>query len=89
MRSQIPHPPTEEFLEPADCARVLGVTPGRVQQMDAQGVLVPAARTVRGGRLYRLEDVEQLAAERRQRREQSRALEDASDTRRAGPPIDR
>jgi hypothetical protein len=43
----------EIFLEPADCARILGITPRTVQLLEQRGVLKPAARTVRGVRLYR------------------------------------
>lgn len=53
------------LLEPADAGRELGVTPAQVHRLDEQGVLRPWARTVRGTRLYRREDVDRVVAKRR------------------------
>lgn len=51
------------LLTPADAARILGVVPATVRQMAITGRL-PSLRTESGMRLYRREDVEQLAQER-------------------------
>jgi len=47
----------DEFLEGADVARIRGVTPGMVRRDAEAQRLRTAARTARGGRLYRTEDV--------------------------------
>lgn len=47
----------DEFLEGADVARTRGVTPGMIRRDAETGRLRTAARTARGGRLYRTEDV--------------------------------
>jgi len=47
----------DEFLEGADVARRRGVTPGMVRRDAETGRLQTAARTARGSRLYRAEDV--------------------------------
>jgi hypothetical protein len=62
------HPEPEVFLQSSDAGRVLGMTGAGVRRLTARGVLTPAARTVRGDRLYRPGDVERLAAERARRR---------------------
>jgi predicted site-specific integrase-resolvase len=48
------------FLEPADAAKVLDRTPATVRDYADSGRLPVAARTVRGLRLFRREDVEKL-----------------------------
>ena len=48
------------YFEPADVARALGLTTAGVERMPAT-VLLIAARTPRGGRLYDPEFVNQLA----------------------------
>ncbi len=53
----------EQLLSVADAARVLGVVPATVRQMERSGRL-PARRTAGGIRLFRREDVEQLAEAR-------------------------
>lgn len=53
----------EQLLSVADAARVLGVVPATVRQMERSGRL-PARRTAGGIRLFRREDVEGLAATR-------------------------
>jgi excisionase family DNA binding protein len=58
----------ERLLTVADAARILGVVPARVRQLANEGQLPPAATTVRGTRLFRLEDVEQLAEVREAKR---------------------
>jgi excisionase family DNA binding protein len=49
----------DDLLSPADAARLLGVVPATVRQMERDGRL-PAQRTVGGMRLFRREDVERL-----------------------------
>lgn len=63
----------ERYLEPADAAGVLGITPQRVRDLARRGVLPVAATTPRGARLFRAEDVERLARERAARRDQAAA----------------
>ena len=66
----------ERLLTVADAARILGVVPARVRQLANEGQLPPAATTVSGTRLFRLEDVQRLADVRevkRNRAEQSKA----------------
>jgi hypothetical protein len=53
-----------EFLEPADAARITGLTPAGINAAADQGRLPIAARTRRGTRLYRLADVEAFGARR-------------------------
>jgi excisionase family DNA binding protein len=50
-----------QLLSAADAARLLGVVPATVRQMERDGRL-PAQRTVGGMRLFRREDVERLMA---------------------------
>jgi DNA-binding transcriptional MerR regulator len=57
----------ETYYEPADCGRELGVTSAAVRRLTDRGVLMPAARTLRGTRLYRREDVLRVAERRRER----------------------
>ena len=61
----------ERLLTVADAARILGVVPARVRQLANEGQLPPAATTVKGTRLFRLEDVEQLAEVRKAKRNQA------------------
>jgi excisionase family DNA binding protein len=56
----------DEWLTPADAARLLGVVPATVRQMERDGRL-PAQRTAGGMRLFRRDDVERMAEERAQR----------------------
>ena len=62
-----PNPPIETYYEPADCGRVIGVTSAEVRRLTERGVLIPVARTIRGTRLYRKEDVLRVAERRRER----------------------
>ena len=61
----------ERLLTVADAARILGVVPARVCQLANEGQLPPAATTVKGTRLFRLEDVEHLAEVRKAKRNQA------------------
>ncbi len=58
----------DRLLTVADAARILGVVPARVRQLANEGQLPPVATTVSGTRLFRQEDVEQLAAAREAKR---------------------
>lgn len=58
----------EPYLTPADAARLLGVTPATVREMERRGTLKAAARTKGGARLFRRADVERLVRERQPRR---------------------
>ncbi len=53
----------EQLLGVADAARILGVVPATVRQMERDGRL-PAMKTAGGVRVFRQGDVERLAAER-------------------------
>lgn len=53
----------EHLLTVADAARLLGVVPATVRQMERNGRL-PALRTESGIRLFRRQDVERLVEER-------------------------
>ena len=61
----------EMLLTVADAARILGVVPARVRQLANEGQLPPAATTVSGTRLFRLEDVQRLAEVREAKRNQT------------------
>lgn len=50
--------PEQTFLEVADVARLLGVTPGSVRLYIRKNRLTPAAETPRGVRLFRPGDVQ-------------------------------
>jgi hypothetical protein len=63
----------DRFLEGADVARERGVTPGMVRRDAEMGRLRTAAKTVRGGRLYRIEDVRAYVRECEARRAQRSA----------------
>ncbi len=52
-----------KLLMTEDVARELHVSSARVRQLEAEGKL-PAARTVRGVRIFCMSDVEKLAKER-------------------------
>jgi DNA-binding transcriptional MerR regulator len=54
------------LLTASDAARILGVTPAAVRLMHTTGKLKLAARTASGMRLFENEEVERLAAERRE-----------------------
>jgi DNA-binding transcriptional MerR regulator len=58
----------EQLLTAADAARILDVVPARVRQLANEGQLPPVATTVSGIRLFRLKDVEWLAAARAAKR---------------------
>jgi helix-turn-helix protein len=58
----------QEFLESADAARITGLTPASINLAANAGRIRVSARTKRGGRLFRREDVERFAAERAARR---------------------
>jgi DNA-binding transcriptional MerR regulator len=57
----------EVFLSVADASRILGVTPQTVRLMVRRGTLAVAAKTVGGIQLFRADEVERLAATRRER----------------------
>ena len=58
-----PHPDID-LLTPADAARILGLSVDMVRILANGGQLATAAKTVRGARLFRRDDVEELAAAR-------------------------
>lgn len=62
----------KRYLSAADAARLLGVVPATVRQMERDGRL-PAQRTMRGMRLFRGEDVEHLVQQRLEAQERTRA----------------
>lgn len=53
-----------DLLTPADAARLLDLSVDMVRILATKGQLATAARTARGARLFRREDVEELAATR-------------------------
>lgn len=57
----------DQLLGVADAARMLGVVPATVRQMERDGRL-PAQKTASGVRIFRREDVARLASEREQHR---------------------
>lgn len=57
-----------ELLTTADAARLLGVVPATVRQIERQGGLA-AKRTPSGVRLFDREEVERLVEERRRKQE--------------------
>ena len=61
----------EQFLSAADAARILKVTPATVRQMLQRGTLPAAAKTEGGIHLFTRKEVEELAREREQHREQA------------------
>ncbi len=54
----------EMFLSVADASRILNVTPQTVRLMVRRRTLAVAAKTVGGIQLFRMDQVEQLAAAR-------------------------
>jgi signal transduction histidine kinase/CheY-like chemotaxis protein len=54
----------DELLSAVDAAKILGLSADMVRILAREGRLLPAAQTVRGLRLFRRVDVEDLAAER-------------------------
>lgn len=58
MRSKTEATVDSLFLEVADCARILEITPSTVRLYIKGGRLTPVARTPRGIRLFSLTDVE-------------------------------
>ncbi len=54
----------ERYLSAHDASRILGVTGNAVHLMARRGELPVAGETLSGIRLFRLEDVRRLAAER-------------------------
>jgi signal transduction histidine kinase/CheY-like chemotaxis protein len=61
----MPAPQTDiDLLTPADAARILGLSVDMVRVLATTGQLATAVKTTRGGRLFRREDVEELAATR-------------------------
>jgi DNA-binding transcriptional MerR regulator len=69
----------DRLLTVADAARILGVVPARVRQLANEGLLPPTATTVSGTRLFRKEDVEQLARVREAKRHQAAPAQGAHD----------
>jgi excisionase family DNA binding protein len=63
----------ERFLGPAEAARLLGVSSQTVIILADRGVLRIAAKTARGGRLFKADDVERLARNRERRADAKRA----------------
>jgi excisionase family DNA binding protein len=63
----------DDFLSAADAARLLGVVPATVRQMERDGRL-PAQRTAGGMRLFRREDVERLRDARTARHQTARCI---------------
>jgi DNA-binding transcriptional MerR regulator len=58
----------ETLLQTRDVALRLGLSVEMVRQLERSGTL-PAEKTLRGHRLFRVVDVERVAAERDQRRQ--------------------
>lgn len=56
--------PDLDLLTPADAARILALSVDMVRVLADNGQLATAARTMRGARLFRRDDVEELAATR-------------------------
>lgn len=56
--------PDVDLLTPADAARLLGLSVDMVRILATKGQLATAAKTTRGARLFRRDDVEELAATR-------------------------
>ncbi len=64
-----------QFMECSDAARTIGVATTTLKKWEREGKLAPPIRTIGGRRLYTVEQVEGLRAERQARLE-------------AGPPLD-
>lgn len=58
-------------LETKDAAKLLDVSPGRVRQLETAGLL-RADRTMSGTRLYDLEEVKRLKADRAEQKKTGR-----------------
>jgi DNA-binding transcriptional MerR regulator len=56
------------LAESGDASRILGVSATAVRQYEESGVLPAAAKTLRGCRLFRLEDIERLRIARAARK---------------------
>jgi len=52
-----------KLLKVQDVAKILGLSPARVRQLEKAG-LIPAARTVGGDRIFCMSDVEKYVAEK-------------------------
>jgi len=63
----------ERFLGPVEAARLLGLSGQTVIILADRGVLRIAAKTARGGRLFKANDVERLARNRGRRADVKRA----------------
>jgi len=63
----------EQLLSAADAARLLGVVPATVRQMERDGRL-PALRTRGGMRLFRINDVNRLMDQRQAARNAANEL---------------
>src|SRR5579872_6401291 len=62
---RMPSPQVDvDLLTPADAARILGLSVDMVRILATNGQLPTAAKTARGARLFRRDDVEELAATR-------------------------
>jgi hypothetical protein len=53
-----------EYLESADVAKILGLTPTRIRQLAAEGIIPVSAQTVSGTRLFSHEVAEQVRLSR-------------------------
>lgn len=60
------------FLEPTSAGLVLGLSASRIRALADEGELRVAARTTRGLRLFRPEDVAKLKARRQKAQEEDR-----------------
>jgi hypothetical protein len=65
--TEAPADPRAVYLESADVARALGITPASVKAYAARGLLTSSARTVRGCALYSTADVTAFVQARRKR----------------------
>jgi hypothetical protein len=68
----------EKYLSANDASRILGVTGNAVHLMAKRGELPVAGETVSGIRLFRLDDVRKLAAERAAKGRRARGVETAA-----------
>jgi hypothetical protein len=59
------------LLEPHDAGKRLRLGAGRIKQLANEGKLIPVARTPRGTKLFRVEDVEALRRVRERVRERA------------------
>ncbi len=65
-------PDMELFLEPSEVGRILNFSVARVRDLADEGRLIVAARTQRGLRLFRREDIELYLATVQKRRPSGR-----------------